>query len=290
MIVLLLLLAHLIADFWLQTDLMVKNKMKQLKKHMFHHLCTTGLALIIIWAYHFHFANIIGYLLFPIAFIVLTHLIIDVLKIKLLDTIKTTNTDSLKKLGFFLLDQLLHAAMLLVACIMFFDVKATTMLTWLLENDGTNSLGLVNMLLFIIIIFILATSVSGHIIKLLMGSLPSELANFEGEFTFSNKLIEVSDRNKPKIDSNFNEEYHYFIYSKPLHSRGKLIGYVERLLVISLTVVGAYPSIAFIIAAKSIARFKQLDDRNWAEYFLLGTLSSIFLGLMLGFLVKEIVM
>jgi hypothetical protein len=62
------------------------------------------------------------------------------------------------------------------------------------------------------------------------------------------------------------------------------------LLVILLTVVGAYPSIAFIVAAKSIARFKQLEDRNWAEYFLLGTLSSIFLGLMLGLLIKGIIM
>lgn len=65
---------------------------------------------------------------------------------------------------------------------------------------------------------------------------------------------------------------------------------IERLLVIILTVIGVYPSIAFIIAAKSIARFKQLDDRNWAGYFLLGTLSSIFLGLVLGLVVQGILM
>ena len=288
MIVLLLLLAHLIADFWLQTDVMVKNKMKQLKKHMLHHLITTGLALTIIWTYHFHFTDIVGYLLFPLIFIVVTHLIIDVLKIKLLDTIKTTDTNSLKRLWFFLVDQLLHVAVIIITCISFFDMKATTMMTMLIESDGTSSLGVVNVLLFIIIIFILATSVSGHIIKLLVGSLPSNLANFEGEFSIKNKALEFNDRNKPNSESCFTEEYQYFTYSNPLHSRGKLIGYIERLLVISLTVVGAYPSIAFIIAAKSIARFKQLDDRNWAEYFLLGTLSSIFLGLMLGLLVKAI--
>ena len=290
MIVLLLVLAHLIADFWLQTDLMVKNKMKQLKKHILHHLITTGLVLTIIWGYHLHFTNITGYLLFPLVFICMTHLIIDVLKIKLLDTIKTTDTNSLKKLWFFILDQLLHVAMLLITCIVFFDMEATTMMANLIESGGTSSLGIANVLLFVIIIFILATSVSGHIIKLLVGSLPSNLANFEGEFTVKNKALEFNDRNKLKSESRFTEEYQYFTYSNPLHSRGKLIGYIERLLVILLTVVGAYPSIAFIIAAKSIARFKQLDDRNWAEYFLLGTLSSIFLGLMLGLLVKAIVM
>lgn len=290
LIVLSLLLSHLIADFWLQTDTMVKNKMKNLKKHLLHHLITTGIALTAVWGTLYHFTNIINYLIFPIVFICSTHLIIDLLKLKLIDTIRTTDTNSLKKLGFFLLDQFLHVAMLLITYMIFFEVKATTMLTSLSENIGASSMGIINVILFTLIVFILATSVSGHIIKLLVGSLPSNLANFEGEFTINNKALEVNDRSRPIRESHYNEEYQYFTYSNPLQSRGKLIGYIERLLVISLTIVGAYPSIAIIIAAKSIARFKQLDDRNWAEYFLLGTLSSIFLGLMLGILVKEIVM
>ncbi|MCZ2258149.1 DUF3307 domain-containing protein [Sporosarcina sp. G11-34] len=294
MSVLLLLLAHLIADFWLQTDSMINNKMKHIKKHMLHHLITTGLALIIIWGYTYHFSKVINYLVFPLLFICVTHLIIDVLKLKLLDTIKPIDSHDLKKLGFFLVDQALHLATLIITCIVFFDVKATTMMTRLLqllgENGGTNGLNVVNTLLFIIIIFILATSVSGHMIKLILGSLPSELANFEAEFTFKNKTLDAKNSSESRLESNFTEEYHYLTYSNPLLSRGKLIGYIERLLVILLTIVGAYPSIAFIIAAKSIARFKQLDDRNWAEYFLLGTLSSIFLGLLLGLLVRAIVM
>lgn len=291
MIVLLLLLAHLVADFWLQTDAMVKNKMKNLKKHMLHHLITTGLALIIIWGYSHHFTNLLGYLLLPLAIIVGTHLVIDILKVKLLDTIKIADSNSLKKLWFFLVDQILHITMLLITCILFFPMKATTMTTSFLQLfSETTSLGIVNTVLFIAILFILATSVSGHIVKLLVGSLPSEFANFEGEFTLNHQLTATKSNNQPKRESNFTEQYHYLTYSNPLLSRGKLIGYIERLLVISLTMVGAYPSIAFIIAAKSIARFKQLDDRNWAEYFLLGTLTSIFLGLILGLLAKEIMM
>lgn len=294
MIVLLLLLAHLIADFWLQTDAMVKNKMKNLKKHMLHHLLTTGLVLVIIWGYSHHFTNIFSYLLFPLAFIVMSHLVIDILKIKLLDTIKATDSNSLKKLWFFLVDQLLHISMLLITCILFFHMKAPRMVTRLLqllsEENGISSLGLVNAFLFIVILLILATSVSGHIINLLAGTLPSEFANFEGEFSLNNQLTEAKSSHQSKFESNFTEQYHYFTYSSPLPSRGRLIGYVERLLVISLTIVGAYPSIAFIIAAKSIARFKQLDDRNWAEYFLLGTLTSILLGLVLGLLAKKIIM
>ena len=291
LIILLLLLAHLIADFWLQTNLMVKNKIKNLKKHMLHHLIATGIALIIIWGYHDHFTDIFSYLLLPLAFILVTHLVIDMLKLKLFDTIKITDSNSLKKLWFFLSDQILHITMLLITCILFFHIDTTTMMSSLLQqysgDNGINSLGVVNTMILIVILFILATSVSGHIVKLVVGSLPSEFTNFEGEFTLNNTTKAIK---QPQSESNFTEQYHYLTYSSPLPSRGRLIGYIERLLVISLVIVAAYPSIAFIIAAKSIARFKQLDDRNWAEYFLLGTLISIFLGLMLGLLAKEIIM
>jgi hypothetical protein len=30
-----------------------------------------------------------------------------------------------------------------------------------------------------------------------------------------------------------------------------------------------------VVAAKTVARFRQLDDRQFAEYYLLGTLASI---------------
>ncbi len=290
MIILMLLLAHLIADFWLQTDQMVKDKMKYLKKHSFHHMLTTGIALLIIWMYHFKFENIIFYFILPLFFILITHILIDLLKLKLVDSTRRIKTDNMKILGLFLMDQVLHAAIILMACTLFFQMEVQEMATNLIDLFGTSSMHPVNTLLFMIIIFILATSVSGHIVRHIIGSLPSELANFEGELTLSNKMMNAKKKMQPKTENSFKEEYHYFTYSSPLRSRGRLIGYIERLLVISLTVIGAYQSIAFIIAAKSIARFKQLDDRNWAEYFLLGTLSSIFLGLVLGLVVQAVMM
>ncbi|WP_040981148.1 DUF3307 domain-containing protein [Oceanobacillus jeddahense] len=80
MTILLLLLAHLIADFWLQTDQIVQNKIKHLKKHLLHHLVTTGIALAIIWGYQYEFQQIIYYFILPFAFIIITHLVIDLLK------------------------------------------------------------------------------------------------------------------------------------------------------------------------------------------------------------------
>ncbi|MBO0992970.1 DUF3307 domain-containing protein [Bacillus sp. SD088] len=289
MTVLLLLLAHLIADFWLQSDQMVKNKIKYLKKHLLHHLLITGITLIVIWGYQYEFQHITSYFILPLAFIMITHLLIDLSKIKLIDSMPNNTTDNMKRLGYFLLDQVLHVIVILITSILFFSMKVAEMTASFLDLYGTSSLSTLNTALSLIIIYILATSVSGHIVKYIIGSLPSEFANFEGELTLNNQIKARQEKNQPTTESSFTEKYHYLTYSTPLRSRGKLIGYIERLLVIILTVIGAYPSIAFIIAAKSIARFKQLNDRNWAEYFLLGTLTSIFLGLILGLVVQGVI-
>lgn len=56
---------------------------------------------------------------------------------------------------------------------------------------------------------------------------------------------------------------------------GATIGVLERLLIVTLLLVGADAAIGFVIAAKTIARFRLLDDRDFAEYYLLGTLASV---------------
>jgi hypothetical protein len=56
---------------------------------------------------------------------------------------------------------------------------------------------------------------------------------------------------------------------------GATIGALERLLIVAFMLTGAVAAVGFVIAAKTIARFKQLDDRGFAEYYLLGTLASV---------------
>lgn len=56
---------------------------------------------------------------------------------------------------------------------------------------------------------------------------------------------------------------------------GATIGILERLLICALVLGGAVEAIGLVIAAKTLARFKQLDDREFAEYYLLGTLASV---------------
>jgi hypothetical protein len=60
---------------------------------------------------------------------------------------------------------------------------------------------------------------------------------------------------------------------------GATIGVIERLLIVGLVMTGASAAVGFVVAAKTIARFRQLDDRHFAEYYLLGTLGSVAVAL-----------
>ncbi len=68
------------------------------------------------------------------------------------------------------------------------------------------------------------------------------------------------------------------------YQRGRVIGILERIVLFVLVFTGQYSAVGFVLAAKAMARFKTLDDRDFAEYFLIGTLLSITLagGLALG--------
>lgn len=65
-------------------------------------------------------------------------------------------------------------------------------------------------------------------------------------------------------------------------ARGRTIGALERALTLTLVLLGEYGAIGWIIAAKSLARFKALEDREFAEYFLIGTLASFLLAVLVG--------
>ena len=56
---------------------------------------------------------------------------------------------------------------------------------------------------------------------------------------------------------------------------GATIGVLERLLIVTFVLTGSSAAVGFVVAAKTLARFKQLDDRDFAEYYLVGTLASV---------------
>ena len=63
---------------------------------------------------------------------------------------------------------------------------------------------------------------------------------------------------------------------------GKYIGNLERAIIVVLVFNGAYSALGFVFAAKSIARFNRLKDREAAEYYLVGTLGSVTWAVVIG--------
>ena len=73
------------------------------------------------------------------------------------------------------------------------------------------------------------------------------------------------------------------------YRRGRVIGAVERILMVVLVASGSYEALAFITAAKGLIRSKDLEVRSFAEYFLIGTMSSATLALILGFVLRAVI-
>ena len=57
--------------------------------------------------------------------------------------------------------------------------------------------------------------------------------------------------------------------------RGRMIGNMERLLIYLLALLNVWSLASVTVAVKAIARFKKLEEQEFAEYFLMGTLSSL---------------
>lgn len=66
---------------------------------------------------------------------------------------------------------------------------------------------------------------------------------------------------------------------------GEVIGVLERMVTFVLVASGAFTAVGFVIAAKAAARFPLFKETAFAEYFLIGTLTSVGLALLLGLLV-----
>jgi hypothetical protein len=68
---------------------------------------------------------------------------------------------------------------------------------------------------------------------------------------------------------------------------GRTIGFLERAIILTLTLSGAYTSIAFVLTAKSIARYKELENKDFAEYYLVGTLLSTLIAILGGLFLRR---
>jgi len=70
------------------------------------------------------------------------------------------------------------------------------------------------------------------------------------------------------------------------YNAGRIIGLLERLLIYYFVLNHQFAAIGLVIAAKSFARFKDLERREFAEYVLIGTLFSTLTAVFIANLVQ----
>lgn len=72
------------------------------------------------------------------------------------------------------------------------------------------------------------------------------------------------------------------------YNAGRVIGILERLLIYIFVLGDQFLAIGLILTAKGLARFKELEERQFAEYILIGTLLSTLLAVMVAALIRSL--
>lgn len=71
------------------------------------------------------------------------------------------------------------------------------------------------------------------------------------------------------------------------YNRGRLIGNLERIVLTIVVAAGSYAALAFLVAAKGVVRADEFEkNRDFTEYFLIGSLSSVLVALVAGIVLR----
>jgi len=76
-----------------------------------------------------------------------------------------------------------------------------------------------------------------------------------------------------------------------LKEGGRIIGYLERLLIFVFILSGEFAGVGFLVAAKSILRFGEIKDnenRKQSEYIIIGTFASFLLAFVVSLAVRSL--
>lgn len=69
------------------------------------------------------------------------------------------------------------------------------------------------------------------------------------------------------------------------NNAGRVIGMIERTIMLIFLAIGQYSSVGLVLTAKSIARYDKISkEQDFAEYYLLGTLLSTIVVVLCSFI------
>lgn len=70
------------------------------------------------------------------------------------------------------------------------------------------------------------------------------------------------------------------------YNTGRVIGMLERIFIYAFALAGQFAAIGFVLTAKGVVRYRDFDDRAFAEYVLIGTLLSALLAMAAALIVN----
>lgn len=163
------LIAHIIGDFVLQPDSWVKDKKdkKHKSKYLYLHGLVHFIALLVLFQFRWSF---LPYFII----IVISHLVIDIVKINLEEKVNTR--------WLFFIDQILH--ILIIGAVVYFKEPYKLDFEKLYSKEA----------LLLILALLLITSVSSIIMKMLMGKWSLEEDNSEDSLESAGKYIGILER------------------------------------------------------------------------------------------------
>ena len=245
------LIAHLLADFFFQTENLSRGKQRQ-GLSSWHIWAHSGIVLLV----SLLLTLTCEFILYAVAITIL-HLLIDYLK-GLTDRLmirkqiakQDTQRNTQQQLLFFA-DQLLHLVVIYWIVKLYFERTGVM--------PGYLDLFSINQLLFVFG-FLFCLKPANIIIRICLSSL--NLPVLKNESQTSEKQPEEEIR-------------------RGLEKAGRWIGSFERILALLLVLSQQYTAIGFIITAKSILRFSDKELYK-TEYVLVGTLMSFGIAIMIG--------
>ncbi|HKL79506.1 MAG TPA: DUF3307 domain-containing protein [Mobilitalea sp.] len=273
--------AHLLGDYYLQSDKMAEGKKKQWKK-LFWHGVVYGIPFITIMA----LVQMSATLMLCLGLLILSHLLVDVLKAAYSRLMGRIGQGQLigKKGFIYAMDQLLHLLVILILCYIFrgSDIR---LYRWVENIFDILPFSSEEMLRWILLILAIYKPVNITIHQLFSDFKPA--AEKQVEKNSSSKLTAASLRRKEvhgeDADCYIEDESYRVLKDK---KAGAIIGFLERLLVIIFISIQQYAAIGLILTAKSIVRYDRITkDKEFSEYYLIGTLFSLIAALLLYFAV-----
>jgi hypothetical protein len=260
---LMLVLAHLLGDFVLQTDSMVASKRKlRLIAHFAHAALHTVLAYMLLGLWQLWLVPLV---------IGLAHGGLDLIKecvARRFDSHNAEPSPRRHRAVIFLTDQALHLTVIALVVLVLIDpAAAPAWVEWFGETAAIAAIALIGLIATIWV----GAVVVGFSIEPYLSHLRAA--------THNDDLATAGDgRSSATADT-----------ERGFPRGGRIIGQLERALVFLFVITGNMTGVGFLVAAKSVFRFGEIREphqREEAEYIIIGTLMSFTWAIFVAWLTR----